>query len=891
MNKLAKKAEPHLPSTCQLPITTQSESMGETHGVPAAAHISVSLHDGRLPEESLIPDAYSQSAIRFGDSHTMQQESAHKPRAGDDRRVHGHGTIGDAPTAAPHSRAPPDLNTMLTTENTNDLTLVTAKIPDGISPANLPSLFCGWEARAYGKATKADSVNGSRGFAPSYLHGATHTTTRPPQSSKEPLPSVEILRGDTGIFPPSADLLQGHSRDYRPPRPSDPEETQAASQLSADDAVAAPWGRTKSSSCDNIASRNVSELPNGDRSVSKQQAREVDGLVSMSELSIPGTSSDVVAIAQSADHCEAKREKISRSSTSPPREASRGKSSNIVRPFKKLCSLCQRPILGSTSLCTKCKQITDDELPRRPGESLGNGTMEVVDLPTMTMNGLPTKETQVACENMIGRWKPAKESRSQEDVTSPFRICYESPVPGSPVVPETPDLGLEKTSNSRDILLKEKGRTEPNQLRATIPIVPQKRRGIAPLASDSDHCFSKKRPRIFKPTTKSITINVPFVKPNQPPLTPKTGSPHVEHISRDASVQASVETVHRGTSPCSASFQEPNKNDGQSKRSALPDVGRDQAISEDGNISILNGTQREATPFSPCSSRRTERWQSEKENLVTLEHQVKEFTERNQDFEQAKNAIARLQRRDQAKGQLPTQKSSVPGAELCKLEDDGKVVNNHSTSMSDSVTGNACKWTLKDEKALLEKLQHRGVMFEDDSSSDPEVDIPLPTTKSAPKDPLWRRPQSSSDLFVIAPDLNGNYNSIDPTRRRREIAARPFRKGRRLNISYLRQERGDNIHEEVDRICPSRMVKVSSTLTSELPDPSEKNAECTGSEQRTQVEMTFSDFVGVPASPMALLTKDKQLAFRDGTRDAKGSLPRVREKFIVTNRNISCMEK
>ncbi|ERF70665.1 hypothetical protein EPUS_02531 [Endocarpon pusillum Z07020] len=892
LNKLAKKAEPQLPSICQLPITTQSESIGGTHGVPAAAHIPVSLHDSRLPEESSIADAYSQSAIRFGDSHIMQKESAHKPHAGDDRRVRGHGTIGDAPTAAPHSRAPSDLNTMLMTENTINLTLVTAKKPDDISPANLPSYSRGWEARTYGKATKADSVNGSRDFAPSspaaapsVLHRATHTTTGPPLSPNETPPSMEILRGDTSILPPSADLLQGHSRDCRPPRPLDPEETQAASQLLADDAVTAPWGRTKSSSCDNKFSRNASELPNGDRSVSKHQARKAEGLVSIGELNIPETPSDVMATAQSADHCAAKREKISRLSTSPPREASQGKSSNIVRPFKKLCSLCQRPILGSTSLCTKCKQTTDDEMPCRPNESLGNGSLEVVDLPTMTMTGLTTKKTQVACGNMIGQWKLAKESRSQEDVTGALRMCYESPVPGSPVIPETPDLGSEKTSNSRDLLRTEHGRTEPNQIRATIPIVPQKRRNIAPLASDSDHCFSKKRPRFFKPTTKSIAVTVPLVKSNQPPLTPKSGSPHVELISRDASVQASVETAHRGTSPCSASFPGPNKNDGQPKCSALPDVGRDKAISEDGNISIFNGTPREATCRSPCSSRMTEQWQSVKENVVRLEHQAKEFTERNQAFEQAKMAIDRLQRPDQAKGQLPTQKSSVPGAELCKLEDDGKVVNNHSTSMNDSVTGNAGKWTLKDEKALLEKLKHRGVIFEDDSSSDSEVGIPPPTTKSAPRDPLWRRPRSSSDLFMIAPDLNGNHNSTDPTRRRREIAARPFRKERRLNISYLRQERGDNIHEEIDRICPSRMVKVSSTLASTFPDPMEK------SEQRTQAEMTFSEFIGVPASPMALLTKDKQLAFRDGTRDAKGSLPRAREKFIVTNRNIFCMEK
>ncbi|KAF7507129.1 hypothetical protein GJ744_010942 [Endocarpon pusillum] len=898
LNKLAKKPEPQLPSTCQLPITTQSESIRETHGVPAATHIPVSLHDSSLPEESLNADAYSQSAIHFGDSHIMQQESAHKPRAGDDRRVHGHGTIGDAPTAAPHSRAPSDLDILLTTENTNNLTFVTAKNPDDISPANLPSYPRGREARTYGKAMKADSVNGSRDFtpsspaaAPSVLHRATHTTSKDPLSPKGTPTSVKIRRGDTGIFPPSADLLQGHSRNWRPPRPLDWEETQATSQLSAGDAVAASWGSTKLSACDNEASRNVSEPPNGDRSVSKQQARKAEGLVSMGELHIPETPSDVVATAQSTDHCAAKREKISRSSTSPPREASQGKSSNIIRPFKKLCGLCQRPILGSTSLCTKCKQTTDDEIPRRPDQSLGNGSIEVVDLTTMTMTGLTTKKTQVACGNMISQWKLAKESRSHEDITGALRICYESPVPDSPVIPETPDLGSEKPSNSRDILRTEKSRTEPNQIRATIPIVPQKRRSIAPLASDSDHCFSKKRPRFFKPTTKSIAVNVPLVKSNQPPLTPNSGSPHVELISRDASVQASVETVHRGTSPCSASFQEPNRNDGQPKCSALPDVGRDKAISEDGNISILNGTQREPTRVSPCSSRMTEQWQSEKENLVMLEHQAKEFTERNQAFEQAKMALDRRQRPDQAKGQLPTQESSVPGAELCKLEDDGKVVNNHSTSMNDSVTGTAGKWTLKDEKALLEKLKNRGVIFEDDSSSDSEVGIPPPTTKSAPRDPLWRRPQSSSDLFMIAPDLNGNHHSTDPTRRRREIAARPFRKERRLNISYLRQERGDNIHEEVDRICPSRMVKVSSTLASNLPDPLEKNAERTGSEQRTQVEMTFSDFIGVPASPMALLTKDKQLAFRDGTRDANGSLPRAREKFIVTNRNIFCMEK
>ncbi len=871
--------------------------------MPAAAHTPVSLHDVRLGEASLAPDAYSLSAIRVGNPHTTRQESAHKPCAGDNRRVDEFGTIGDAPIAAPHSRAPPKLNTISATENTNDVTLGTAKTPDNISSANFPSYFRGWQARGYGKVTKAKSVNGSTEFAPSspaaapsVLPRGTHSTTRTPLSSEETLPSVEILRGDNDICSPSTYLLRGH---YRPPGPSDLEETQAAPQFSPDDALATPWEKKKSASRDNIASINVHKLPNGDHSVSRQQARKAEALVSMNELDIPETPSDVAATAQSAELCEAKQGKSSCSSTSPPREAGQGKSNSVVRPFMKLCSFCQRPILGSTPLCTKCKQTTDDERSRGPDESLGNELVEMVDLPTMSMTGPSTSaripciatEAPVACENMMGLRKSAKESRTLEDVPSPLRICYESPVPGSPVVPETPDFESEKTSTNRDILRNEKGRTDPNHLRATIPLVPQKRRGIAPLASDSDHCFSKKKPRVFKPTTKSIAVNVPLVKPNQPPLASKSGSPHVEHISRNASVQAGVETVHRGTSPCSASFQEPKKNDALPKRSALPDVGRDKAVSEDGIISIFSGTQQKAKPFSPCSSRRTEQWQSEKENLVAFERQVKESVGENQDFEQARSVIGRLQRPDQAKDQLPTQKSSVPGEEPWKLEDDRKVVNNHSTSTRNSVTENTCHWTLKDEKALLEKLQHRGVMFEDDSSSDPEIVVNPPTTRSAPKDPLWRRPRSSSDLFVIAPDLNGNHISIDPARRRREIAARPFRKGRRLNISYLRQERGDNVHEEVGRICPSRMVQVSSTLTYQLPVPLEKIAECSGSEQQTQVEMTFSDFVGVPASPMALLTKDKQLAFRDGTRDSKGGLPRAREKFIVTNRSILCMEK
>ena len=200
------------------------------------------------------------------------------------------------------------------------------------------------------------------------------------------------------------------------------------------------------------------------------------------------------------------------------------------------------------------------------------------------------------------------------------------------------------------------------------------------------------------------------------------------------------------------------------------------------------------------------------------------------------------------------------------------------------------KWTSEDEKDLLHMLQHKGVIFEDDASSDSDVDVPLPRDKYVTKDPLRRAPQWSKDLFAIDPSLDAKYIPFDVELKRKEIAGRPSRKQRRLNMSYLRTERGDNIHEEVKRTFPPRLVKAFCSETSGLGGSMDENANGTRSEQRSEVEMTFKDFIGAFANPMAFLTKDKGLAFRDGTRDAKGDLPRARRKFIVTSRSVACME-
>jgi len=262
-----------------------------------------------------------------------------------------------------------------------------------------------------------------------------------------------------------------------------------------------------------------------------------------------------------------------------------------------------------------------------------------------------------------------------------------------------------------------------------------------------------------------------------------------------------------------------------------------------------------------------------------LEEEERETACNEKGSKKAETAIARRRRQAPHHNNHIGIAPSIFKNEPYKTGKDSRIVSATAVGSINSSVQTAREWTSDDEEELVQKLKEKGVIFEEDSSSDSDVETPAPQIALLSTYPLSRPPQSSKDLFAIAPHLHPDYPVFDIEAKRREIANRPPRKQRRHNMSYLRQERGENVHQEVKRTFPIRLVKVSSGEISELQDS-----------LAPEVEMTFSEFIGAPANPMAILTKDKDLAFRDGTRDLKGKLPRARKKFIVSNKSVSNIE-
>jgi hypothetical protein len=579
-------------------------------------------------------------------------------------------------------------------------------------------------------------------------------------------------------IPSSTNLaLPISSKDIAHYDPSLARDSQAAHRSSSGDGSAIAFRETTLSFSDDLASKASNELYGASHIDNGKGDQRNNPLVTMAGEKIPESPCASKAIMQPLTSFESTPSETSLTTKTLSAEMRYGHGSNNEVPAKKLCSQCQKLILGCTSLCTKCRQIDNKQSFPSPEKNHNNDHAAVQHTSQhTTARGLGVlKALHLSCKNTTTEGCLTRQSHSQDGVASPLATDDQITIPDSPVVPETPDLVFVKQIKNLETSRSEEAKIEANQHRTTKTLIPQKRTASGLNGTDYDHCFSKKKPRIFKPTNQSIAVNWPSVRSKQFPPTPKSDSPRFEYISRDASVQTGVETV----------------------------LAEDSGTLEYGGNDASQGTSN--LRADPIESAR--------------------------------------------------------------------------------------QWSMSDEKALLNALQNRGVMFEEGSSSESDVGMPPPRSKAAPKDPLWRCPQSSSDLFSIAPSLRANHPSFDVERRKQEIAARPLRKKRRLDISYLRQERGENVHEEVKRGCPPRMIKVSSTMTTELQDMVDRNTEGMANGQQSQVEMTFDDFVGVPANPMAILTEDKRLAYRDGTRDAKGALPRARERFIVTNRSVVCMEK
>jgi hypothetical protein len=868
LRKHAKRLEPSLPSSSQLYVVIQPKGVKEHCEAPPISRTFGSAITGSFSEVTSNQNPQLESALYSGG------EDHNRPMHA--RKDSNARTLPDdvlapkdvSPAATVNFVAPLDLNTMLAPEaatNTNTGAVQTSFHGPAL---DIPSYFNGWQAKVQGHATTTNPLDPSKNLAPSS-------------------PAVATSAVDYHPFLATETLAASRSSPY------------ADSVTASED--------MKLFSKDNLAPKMSGGVCDGGAFTSEREDQKAKDPFSSIEMHIRKSPFLSRAAGQNSDTSKANQQGMYTTETTNT-TGNRENASDSVPPVKKLCSQCQRLILGSTSMCTKCRQAKDDRRSCHPKEKHDNEHKESADIPEMNMTVLhetaciycASNECQCTskgpCQNLIRKdftcndrlteGSPTRKSYSQDDMGSLIPKYDQKALPGSPVVPETPGMVSGRANKSLPIVHLEKAKTAANQQRSPKPSVPQKRPAIRSGVADNEHCFSRKKARTFRPTISSIATNVPAVDLDNFPPTPKSVSPLVEHNLRDASVRTSVTTVHRGTSPSSTHYEHADRFEVCAKGSASPGVPPEQATSQRSNIFGVDGAQYQARSLSPHSNRKSEQRRMTRRSRTNLEQQA----HRDQDYEQARAAIARIPKAVEEGDQSLTQKSSTPLKEACKPEHDEVVVTYPRVDSLDHANDTASNWTFSDEKVLLNTLERRGVIFEQDSSCESDVGMPPPRVNSIPKDPFWRRPQSSKDLFLIAPALDGNHSPFDVERKRKEIAARPSRKQRRLNMCYLRQERGGNVHEEIERTFPARMVKVSSILTSEIGDTVEADADRNRAEPRPEGEMTFNDFIGAPAKPMAILTKDKQLAFRDGTRDGKGDLPRARGKFIVTNKSVACME-
>lgn len=787
------------------------------------------------------------------------------------------------------------------------------------SATDLPSLFHGWQTKMQGPATRTHSVVASKDLAPSPTAPAPSIVGRGIHRTNNLEPSVSPNDSPRYMKSPKHDP-NGYPYSAYPPKEHTVERdplllrgTLFAQQSSLESGPIMSLKTTNVSSVDGLKSNRPGKVSEADLPTTPEEVQEKKDSVSVTRMSIPDSPYLSATGTGPPDVCEPDREGISRKTKTPPSKASFEIDSESIPPIRKLCIHCRRPILTSSSMCTKCLQMKEDDKElyaieeKRRTERRGTVELASTARAAVTQNACISCtskgcqcDIQNPCQNYVRKdlgcvakataGSPTKKSHFQDDVAGPFSRPGHNAVSGSPFIPETPEFLSDKTIKSLFSTHDERMKTVAMQQRTSASLIPQKRPSIRSVVTENEHCFSKKRRRVFRPVIKSISTNMPLTKVNKLPPTPESGSPCLKHNLRDAAVQTSVETVHRGTSPISTSNEVTESLKVFAKQANSPYTQLEQATCQQGDVSVVDGAQCEDTPFRPSSARRLQKRPKTSGKCNVLKQQAKELAHRDQRFEEAQAPIARLQSPAQSTPRSPKYGSIAQGENSCKPEHDATVESNHSIDTCDRLRGTGCDWASSDELALLNTLRNRGVLFEEDSSSESDIGMPPPRTKPIPKGPSWRSLHSSTDLFSIAPTLDPRNAAFDVEQKRKEIAARPFRKHRRMNMSYLRQERGENVHAEANRALLPRLVKAVSTVAFEPGDPVDKNGDATGTEGRTEVEIGFSAFIGAPAKPMAMLTKDKQLAFRDGTRSVKGGLPRAREKYIITNRSVACME-
>lgn len=915
LNKLAKKSGTPLSSGSQPGFSAQPECSKELGEVPTSALIPCST--ATTSNSGLTPAAYAMSlpASHSEVSHHNKQVGACKPlKAGTQVNkliASNHRSSNDALHCFGPSNSTPALVAVGAKNTTNAETVMGSVNVSSVDVSSPQS----WPTKNQGLTTATDHLHEPKDPAPSSPSPAPSLGDRKipnwtivEQSVLTEHPNCSECSGsyhchipyDTDH--PTCNIVQHHTL-LRP-------KALITQKPSAESDDSTSSGIRNSYTDGDYSSRVPGKLiddnhcSSNERPKSCQNQPSVDVSESLYVLTPP---------AQPPDSAKATGVEIPCTAENPPGIANNENGSDGVPPVKKLCIHCQRLIFGSTSMCTKCRQMRDEGRHYRSEEECSKKHSVSVALPITTMNSsrrnsclsFASDEDQytiqeacqrsglkgMTCGEPTPEVSPTETFHFQNDTTNPLTTRSQSGVSDSPFNPQIPEFVSRKTSRDSCIPSVESSKPTTCPPRLPKPLVPQKRPQPPSAVTDNEHCFSKKKPRIYKDVSRSISVKVPPVSLNKYPPTPQSTSSHIENYARDVAVQTSVETVHKGTTPGAATYEAPDTLSISKKTLPSPAVRSDQATaSRKEDVFVGVGPQCKVESFSPRLGRKSGKWQT-KTACRALEQQAGKLEGRNQEHHEADARQAHLQGLDPESTQSGKQETSGPVRESSVPKYDEELPSNSTINPCHRQIGTPSNWTSSNEKILMKSLQSRGVIFEEDSSGESDIGMPPPRIKPIPKDPLWQRPQSSRDLFMIAPRLATAQPSFDVEQKRKEIAARPPRKKRRLNMPYLRQERGDNIHEEVERIFPPRMVKVSSMVVSELADSADRHADWTGFERLPEMEMTFGAFIGAPAVPMAILTKHKQLAFRDGTRDVKGNLPRAREKFILTNKSVGSTER
>lgn len=872
LNKFAKQSEQPLPPNSQLGVIDSSERLMEVDEISASACTRHSILTDTTQEVPFVLESSLPLALCSEGTEPNGQEAAYRsPVTGtglDDQRI----SSDHSPIDVLHFVAGSRHNATLKPENVDYSITKTVKTSAKSTSTDNTSCYRGWQAKIQSHAMRTNSVNGgedstpSPAAAPSVVDETMNTSTDPALSvptNKFPC-YVNGSNGDPSIVLQSVDRRPGRTLARHL---SNPVEVPAAQLLPLDDAPALSSPITHFPTKDNLAQKISGELfANGDHYSREGPSRNKDQ-VPMVKLNLRDSPCDTRSATHILDNSKTNRNEISGAMATMTSKTNHETRSSVPS-LKKLCSRCRRFILGSTSTCTKCRQAMDGEKCSRFEVNLSKDHANTQDRPTKT-----TKESL------------SQKPHFTDGGSSPL-LTHENEYSYSPTVPETPELASDKTGESVRVRRDEEAKIGTILERLPKPIH-QKRPAISSVVTGNEHCFSKKKPRMYKPVIKPMAIDMTPVSLDKLPPTLKSGSPLIKYNSRDAAVQTIVETGYRGPYLSSAAYEVAHALNVFVNGSTSPDDRRDQTTTWQGEIAAVDSSSRDPGSLRECSDPKLEQRRMGKRSRNSLGQQARTLTNRNQEFEQAGATETQLQRPVRRNGEAPQQHSSAAEAESCKrgsLDD----VLNRQINDHDRLIKNARDWNLKDEKALLNGLQSRGVMFEEDTSLEEDVDVPAPQTTPIPKDPLWCCPQSSKDLFLIAPTLRSNLTPFGIEGKREEIAMRPSRKQRRMKVLSPHQKRDNSLHREVKRAFPPQMVKISPIVISKHGDSVSRHSNEMEMEQLSQVEMSFADFIGAPAEVVAILTEDKQLAFQDGRRVVKGDL--ARKQFIVTNRSIACME-